>query len=307
MDLRQIEYFVRVAELHSFSKAAAELGMTQPALSRQVRLLELELKQSLLHRNGRGVESTEAGQRLLAHGKALLEHAERVKEDLSNLKANPSGRVAIGLPPRVAHVLTPFLLGVFRQKFPDGSIAVSEGLSAQVRDWLLSGRVEIALLYDPPALPQLDYELLYREDLLLVGPPDQSHRLPKRVSVESLGNYPMILPSIPNAIRAVVEHACRAKNVRLNIVAEVDAVHTTLRLTAEGHGYTILPRSSAAHQIGARPLAQAVVGRPPLRNGLVLATLRSRQLTRLAEATREVIRGANWDALFTPQRGGESH
>ncbi len=303
MDLQQIDYFVRVAELGSFSKAANELNVSQPALSRHVQMLEQELKQHLLHRHGRGVDPTEAGKRFLGHAKALLDLAERAKEDLRSLEATPSGRVVIGLPPRVAHVLTPYLIAIFRQNFPDGSIAIAEGLSAQVREWLMNGRVELALLYDPPPIPQLHYEILFREDLLLVGSASKNARLPAHVSYDALRNYPLILPSVPNAIRALVEHACRSKNVPLNIVAEVDAVHTILVLVSEGHGYAVLPRSAVANNQSKNALTMARVGTPRLANSLVMATLRTRQMTRLAEATKSLISQVQWEDLFGSQQG----
>ncbi|MGE8673215.1 MAG: LysR family transcriptional regulator, partial [Achromobacter kerstersii] len=93
MDLKQIEYFVRVAERRSFSRAAEMLDVAQPTLSRQVRLLELELGQHLLYRNGRGAEPTEAGLRFLEHARALLTLAERAKEDLQTLRETPTGKV----------------------------------------------------------------------------------------------------------------------------------------------------------------------------------------------------------------------
>jgi len=297
MDLRQIEYFVRVAELGSFSRAANQLNVSQPALSRHVRMLEQELKQHLLHRHGRGVDATEAGTRFLGHAKALLDLAERAREDLRSLDARPSGRVVIGLPPRVAHVLTPYLIGLFRQRFPDGSIAIAEGLSVQVCEWLLNGRVELALLYDPPAFPQLCYEPLFHEDLLLVGAASAAP-LPREIDFTALRNYPLILPTLPNAIRTVVENACRSNNAPLNIVAEVDAVHTILVLAAQGHGYSILPRSAVVHGKGKPVLTTARVGAPPLANSLVLATPRSRQMTRLAEATKALIAEVDWERLF---------
>lgn len=220
MDLKQIEYFVRVAERRSFSRAAELLDVAQPTLSRQVRLLELELGQHLLYRNGRGAEPTEAGLRFLEHARALLALADRAKQDLQTLRETPTGKVVVGLPPRIARVLTPPLVQAFRRRFPDASIAVAEGLSAQMREWLLAGRVDLALLYDPAPSPQLGYESLFRENLVLVAAADHQPPLPARIAVAGLGAYPLVLPSLPNAIRTLVESICRAQGVRLQVAAE---------------------------------------------------------------------------------------
>jgi LysR family nitrogen assimilation transcriptional regulator len=301
MDLKQIEYFVRVAERRSFSRAAELLGVAQPSLSRQVRLLEQELGQHLLYRNGRGAEPTEAGLRFLEHGRALLALAARAKEDLQDLRGTPpAGKVVIGLPPRVARPVTPSLVQAFRRACPDASITVAEGLSTQVREWLLAGRIDLALLYDPPPSPQLSYESLFREDLVLAAAPATHPPLPASVKVAHLGDYPLILPSLPNAIRTLVESVCRRQGVRLNVAAEVDAVQTIAQLVAQGDACTILPRSAVLGPAADHPLALCRIESPTIRNDLVLAMPRHRPATRLAEATAQLLRELDLKRLFYP-------
>src|SRR5688500_18807169 len=102
MDLRQLHYFVSIVDAGSFSRAAAALNLAQPSLSRQVALLETDLGQRLLTRTGRGVAPTEAGEALLVHARAMLDIAQRARDELRELHASPGGRVVVGLPPRVA-------------------------------------------------------------------------------------------------------------------------------------------------------------------------------------------------------------
>ena len=116
MNLKQLEYFVRVAELGSFTRASQALDIAQPALSRQVRQLEVELRQSLLTRNGRGAVPTEAGELLLAHGRGILHQVRRAREEMSQVRGELAGRVAVGLPPSIAKVLTVPLTRAFRQR-----------------------------------------------------------------------------------------------------------------------------------------------------------------------------------------------
>lgn len=137
MDLKQIEYFVRVAELGSFTRASVVLDIAQPALSRQVRLLEVELRQNLLVRNGRGATPTEAGKLLLEHGRGILHQVERAREELGRVRGALAGRVAIGLPPSIAKVLTVPLTRAFRVKMPDAALAISEGLSVAMREGMI--------------------------------------------------------------------------------------------------------------------------------------------------------------------------
>ncbi|MGA8786041.1 MAG: LysR family transcriptional regulator, partial [Polaromonas sp.] len=112
--MRRLEYFVAVAEAGSFSKAAAALVMSQPALSQQVAALEQETGQRLLNRTGRGADPTEAGLALLTHARAIFELAERARADMRERQLIPSGRITIGLPPRVAHAMTADLVERFR-------------------------------------------------------------------------------------------------------------------------------------------------------------------------------------------------
>jgi LysR family nitrogen assimilation transcriptional regulator len=146
MDLKQIEYFVRVAELGSFTRASTALSIAQPALSRQIRLLEVELRQTLLVRNGRGAAPTEAGKLLLEHGRGILHQVQRAREELGRVRGSLAGRVAIGLPSSLARMVTVPLTRAFRQQMPDAALSIREGLSVAMHESLLAGRLDIAVL-----------------------------------------------------------------------------------------------------------------------------------------------------------------
>ncbi|MFM2261786.1 MAG: HTH-type transcriptional regulator CynR, partial [Pseudomonadota bacterium] len=170
MDLKQLEYFVRVAELGSFTRAAQALNVAQPALSRQVRLLEVELRQNLLVRNGRGATPTQAGQLLLEHGRGILHQVERAREELGRVRTGLTGRVALGLPPSVARVLTVPLTRAFRSKMPEAQLSISEGLSSAMQENLQNGRLDIAVLYNPSQVTGIEHTPFVQEALWLVQP-----------------------------------------------------------------------------------------------------------------------------------------
>ena len=153
MDIRQLEYFVRIAELGSFTRASIDLGMTQPALSRQIRQLETELRQNLLTRNGRGVVVTEAGNVLLAHARLIIHQIQRAREDVGRVRGALVGHVAVGLPPGIAKVLTVALTHAFRERLPQATLSIAEGLSVSLHDQLLAGHLDVALLYNPTWSP----------------------------------------------------------------------------------------------------------------------------------------------------------
>ena len=195
MDLKQLEYFVRVAELGSFTRAAIELDVAQPALSRQVRLLEVELRQTLLVRNGRGAVPTEAGKLLLDHGRGILHQVERAREDLGRLRGGLSGRVAVGLPNSVARVLTVPLTRAVREALPEARLSISEGLSSGLQEGLASGRLDIVVLYNAQPSRELDLTPLLEEDLLLVqarppGLPEDPP--PGAIPLEEVAKLPLV-------------------------------------------------------------------------------------------------------------------
>ncbi len=297
MNLRQIEYFVRVGELGSFTRASVDLGISQPSLSRQIRQLEVELHQSLLHRNGRGVELTPAGQCFLEHGQGILRSVTRALGELNELKGNPRGRVVIGLPSRVAGVLTTPLVQAFRARFPHASITIAEGLSSVLHDWLVLGRVDIALLVDPIRTSELELEQIHTEELVLVGP--RTHRAASRkdIALAQIGKYPLILPRTPNATRAVLESATGKAGVQIRISTEVDTTQSILQLVAKKMGYAILPRGAVLNA-GGEAHFQITSITPTIEQHVFLALSRTRPMGQLVSAVRQLIREANIPRLL---------
>jgi LysR family nitrogen assimilation transcriptional regulator len=293
MDLKQLEYFVRVAELGSFTRAALALDIAQPALSRQVRLLEVELHQNLLTRNGRGAVPTEAGQLLLAHGRGILHQVERAREELGRVRGSLAGRVAVGLPTSLARVLTVPLTRAFRQQMPDATISISEGLSVAMQESLVNGRLDIAVLYN--AKPGFETEItpLLEENLLLVQarPPGlQEDPAPGPVSLKEVSELPLVIPSRPNAIRMHVESEMANIGCRLKIALEIDGVSAILDLVADGAGSAVLSRNAVDSSV--RPSAYTVraIANPVLRTKVSLATSSQRPTTLTQQATLALIK-----------------
>jgi LysR family nitrogen assimilation transcriptional regulator len=258
-----------------------------------VALLEAEFDQRLLTRTGRGVEPTEAGLALLDHAKAIIEQAQRAREALRDMRGTPRGRVVVGLPPRIALVATTRLVRRFRAAFPQAVITVAEGLSVHLREWLIAGRIDLALLFDPPPSPQLSYETLAHEPLVLAAP-RSGPRLPARLGLKSLAQHPLVLPSSPNAIRSLLDRTLSARNIKLQIVAEVNTVQASLALVCDGIGATVLPESAIAPSRNRSSLQLARLGPPEIRNTLVLATALARPATRLTRETAKLLRELDW-------------
>ena len=292
MDLKQLEYFVRVAELGSFTKASLALDVAQPALSRQVRLLEVELRQNLLIRNGRGASPTEAGKLLLEHGRGILHQVERAREELGRVRGALAGRVAIGLPPSLARVLAVPLTRAFREQLPEARLSITEGLSTTTQEWLVTGRLDIALLYNAQPAPEIEITPLQEEELLLVEPrpPGLAEDPPAPpVTLAEVAALPLVIPSRPNAIRMQVETDMAAVGLRPTVALEIDGVPAILDLVADGAGAALLSRNAVARSV--RPSAYRVRSiQPPLRTRLCLAISSQRPSTLTQQTTQTLIR-----------------
>lgn len=288
MDLKQLEYFSRVVEEGSFSKAAVALNLSQPSVSRQVNLLEQELGQKLLERTARGVVATPAGTTLLAHARNMLNSAAQAIFELKELRNEPTGNIIVGMPNRLAVVVAVPLITAFRKALPFARISVVEGLSPALRDQLIEGNTDIALLFAPKPTPLLSYEKLHHDTLMLVAP--KHVKLPRSMHLKSLQNYELVLPSSSQPIRSLVEQALAATGGKLNIVAEVGAVQTALRVVESGMACSVIPKSALILKAPGVDIQVAELTHPVVSNDLFLALPKSRPLSRLARETCRLIR-----------------
>lgn len=286
MDLKQLKYFACVARLGSYTRAADIIGVAQPVLSRQIRLLETELRQNLLLRHGRGVSLTESGKVMLEHCRIILEQVDLIQEDLCGSSGRPGGQITLGLPPTITRLLSLKIIRRFKERLPDAKLRITEGLSAQLQDRLQQGRIDIALLYNPPYSAATDTRLLYEENLQLIAP-RQGGRLKPGIPVEAaqFADLPLIVPSDANTFRLLIEQKMAQHNITPNIVLEIDSVETMLQLVAENMGYTILSAHAIElmhHQANVQVIP---IASPQFTSRLFLATPAKRTLTRTQKET----------------------
>jgi len=289
MDLKQLEYFVRVAELGSFTRASIALDIAQPALSRQIRMLELEFEQNLLLRNGRGVTTTEAGKLLLEYGRGILYQAERLREELGRSRGALVGHVALGMPPSLLKILAVPILREFKARLPAAKLSIREGLTTSMHEALLSGRLDLALLYNAAPSPDVDLQPLLKEEMFLVARHSDT-TLPASVAMSDLTAYPLIVPSRPNAIRMLIESELANLGLRPSIALEVDGVSTILDLVTEGFGYAILSHNAVSNLAGTHIFRLIRITNPLLIGKLSLALNSHRQITATQRALIEIIR-----------------
>lgn len=295
MDLKQLSGFVQVAELGSFTRAAAVLRVAQPALSRQVRALEVELRQTLFERNGRGVTLTPAGTRLLAHGRGILQQVQRAVQDLEELRGMPTGLLSIGLPPTLSRTLTAPLVEGFRARFPGAGVSVVEGLTHYMLEWLVQGRIDAALVYNAQPSSSVALEPVLEERLHLISarPAGRGAARPAPVALAELATRELVIPSRPHALRMRVETALAEAGLVPRVALEIESVGAMLALVQRHALHAVLSASALAdHPAGdalqARPIQ--IAPRRPLTTSLSLATAAQRPRGPLLDQAAALLR-----------------
>ncbi len=302
MELRQLEYFIAIAETGAFSRAAVRLCVGQPVLSRQMKALEQELGTELYYRTGRGIVLSEAGKILEQHARGVLETTAGAHRAIRALGSAPAGRVVIGMPPSVGAVLTAPLVRQFRAEFPMVALGVMEGFSGHVLEWLTTGRIDVAVLYNAPRTSALVTAPLLTDELFLLGPvADPAGAGDASVRAERLGSIPLILPSRPHGLRVLVDDFLAGIGVAPNVQVEMDAMPSTLSLVESGVGYTVLSYSSAHQQIESGRIRKWTIVEPRMTRSLVVATSTQRPVTKAARALVGFVR-KHVDALVAQGR-----
>lgn len=296
MELRQIRYFVGVSEAGSLLKASARLHIAQPALGQQIAALERELGARLFDRSSRGVTLTEAGKAFLEHAKVLLADAERARAAVRDSSHVPSGEVAIGLPTTVTLIATVPILQACRERLPQVRVKIVEAYSGFIREWLVSGRLDLALLYgDQPDAVLAKQPLL--EDRLALVTAATGAALPRRLPLAALARWPLVLPGREHGLRRIVDEACEAADITLNVVAEIESLPSVKRAVEAGLGSTILPLGAVADEVAAGRLRATAIDSPAMLRRVVCAAPVTRPGTVAAGAVAVLIVDVLWQMV----------
>jgi LysR family nitrogen assimilation transcriptional regulator len=294
INLRQLESFVRVAELGSFSKAARVLDIAQPALSRQVRLLETDLRETLLLRNGRGVSLTPAGRRLFEHGVQILQQVALAREDLGAERDAAVGQVTLALPPSMSRRLTRPLIEGFRAQLPRARVTIVEGLSSHIAEWITSGRADLGLVYNPEPSSALEITPLLREPLCLVQAAPKPGARGQRAALAPLplaeiGAFPLILPERHQSIRRLLETQATLAGVALDVACEVSSVPAIIDLVCARMGHAVLNASAVAGSGREADLVVRKIVQPEIVSVLCLAQSATKPPTPLTRQARALL------------------
>jgi DNA-binding transcriptional LysR family regulator len=264
MDTKRLGYFVRVAQDGSLTKASGVLRIAQPALSRQIRLLEEELGLSLFERTARGMQLTEEGDYLLTSVAGPLRDLDLAVQNARKFSPKIEGNVTLGMPASIAEILAHSLALRMDAHFPNIKVRIVEGPMGALIDWLGRGVIDFGFLEDASHSERLADRELHSDSLVLVGGPG-SNLVP-----ETLGPFkkaallPLIVPSHHLGIRGLLNDAAARSSTTLNIRFEADSSRLTKDLVADGIGYAILPLHYFKNEFAAGKLRYSAITKPTL-------------------------------------------
>lgn len=289
MELSQLRTLIHVAELGSLSKAADRLHIAQPALSRQIRMLEDELGVRLFDRHGRGMIVTDHGQDVLRHALRVMAELEEIRAAVGDADAPMRGHVAIGMPPTVADILSEPLVAAFRETHPDATLRIVSAYSGYLLDWMHRGEIDCSILYDPKSARTLRVQPLLEEVLFLIGPPGSGLSPDVPVEFGDLEGVRLLLPSKGHGLRAILDKCADERGFALSVPVEADSYSTLKSLVRSGHGSTILPKAPIHRDIAVGELCAAPLHNPVPMRRLILSYPTDRPVARLARFAGQVI------------------
>jgi LysR family nitrogen assimilation transcriptional regulator len=269
INLRKIRYFLNVVDHGSLSRAAAELGISQPTLSQQLAALESHLEQKLLLRTATGVTVTEAGRIFYRHARSLAAQIEHAEAEVSAVGDTGAGQVALGLATcGAASTLALPVLRRMQAEHPAIRLRLNDNFVGTLSEFIMTGRIDLALAYTAPPMAGVNCREQFIEELSLIARPDA--RLPAgpgdMVPLSALRELPTIFPSSIHFLRGVIDRACARAGFEPRVVAEIDSLAALLEAVAAGLGVTILPRAAlgaaqpdlSVYRIGPEPMEATV-------------------------------------------------
>lgn len=308
MDTHRLKYFLRIAEEGSITRAAAVLGVAQPALSRQIRLLEEDLGITLFHRTRRGVHLTEEGERLRSSTAAPLRQLELAVRYAGSPLARIERGLMFGMVPSTAGVLAAPLLASLGAAFPNVHFHVAVADTDDLVERMLKGAVDLAVL-NPVQDDRLFFRHLVVEDLVLVGGPTADLSRDRPVRFTDLAKLPLVMPSAQTGIRNTLENTALRVKVAITARFSTDSLEVSKHLVEAGLGYAVLPLAACGADIEAGRLRHASICEPEISHQLGVAATSALELPRefatkigilLREEVARLTKSGLWPARFVP-------
>ncbi len=284
LDFRALNYFAKIAELGSITRAAQHLNVAQPALSRQVRQLEDELGAQLLIRESRGIHLTDQGRELFEHAKTILREVQRAKDEVRGSAGSPGGTCALGLVPTICPRVAPDLVSIIRSDYPRIDLTISEAYSQPLMDWLDEGRLDLAVLTEPAPTRRMIIEHLVSEEMMFVTV--RGSRKAGPISLDELATTPLVMSQ---GIRTIIDNLLGHKGPLVTVMLELNSIETIRLMVRQGIATTILPRSILYEEARSGEVTLHPIGPKGIFRRLALGYSRTRRLSRSSQIIKDAV------------------
>ncbi len=284
MDIRQLTTVVTVAEVGSVTRAARLLHVVQPAISRQIRLLEEEMGVPLFERTRHGMVPTKAGQILVERARRALSELERARAEIRPDLDHVAGIATVGILESVVDLVVQPLVAVVSERFPDIDLRILMGVSGHLQQWLDDGDVDMSLLYNLTSTASVAAMPLLSERLWAVAPPDAGLRPAEPIPWSQVFEHPMVLPVPGHGLRILIDQAISDFDATPRITMESNSMHIQKKLVLAGCGWTVLPAVGIAADVAAGTFSGAPLVEPKVTRKVVLGLRRSTQSARAVQA-----------------------
>ena len=291
MDIKQLRYFIAIAEEGSLSAASARINVAQPSLSQHVIKIEEELGVQLLDRSPRGIVLTQSGQILLQHAREICHSMEICRTSVRESGGIPHGSVSIGLPSSVSMVLSVPLAETVLVELPKVRLRAIEAMSGFIKTWLEEQAIDLAFLYEVNELKNCHVQKLMSEDLHFFAATDNWPLKTKPGTPVHLGDLAaldLILPSQHHGLRQRVERCARELHKSLNVIIEMDSLAQIKELVTRGSGHTILAPAAAHDNVQRGELVSSRILDPHMTRPIYLVRNQTKPMTEACKAVERI-------------------
>lgn len=296
--LRQLTCFDAVARLRSFTRAAEELHLTQPAVSMQVKQLEAQIGLSVTEHIGRSIHLTDAGKEVYAYSRAILQELEELETVLVNLKGEGGGRLRLAAI-STANYFAPRLLGTFRQRFPSANISMDITNRESILVQIAANEVDMAIMGQPPEGLELEAIPFMDNPLVIVAPPEHPLAGQRQIPQQQLEEEVFLVREPGSGTRGAMERFFKKRRLRLTTGMEMGSLEAVKQGVQAGLGLGLIPRDAVEMELRLERLVILNVVDFPIHRHWYVVLHKGKRLTPLAAAFRDLLTEEAVDLLQT--------
>jgi DNA-binding transcriptional LysR family regulator len=287
MDFDQLEIFLEVARLSSFSRAAEKRYRTQPAISSQIRALEEEVGARLLDRSGGRVSLTASGKLFFKYAEETLEHRKTILTEIAETERVPRGEIVVGANEGTCLHILPEVFAQFKRDYPGVAVSIKRSDYAKILESILENSVDFGVVSLPISDNRLQAELIHRDELVVITPPVHPLASKKSVTVAEVAAFPLVVPKAGHT-RDALDTIFYDRKLKPNLAMELDSSELLKRFVAADVGVGFIARSNIEEDIRAKALAAIPMGDAQVRRDLALVFRKDKSLSRAAKAFMDI-------------------